>query len=404
MSKKAFTLFILVLIGLFAGAIWYLFFRSDTETPTTGIPTSTNLFPFGKNGSSTQTVKPDEPGTVVDLGAETPETPRLRHVSLVPTAGVVIFATASSTNIRYTERATGHIYETQTDTPLVRKISNVTIPKIYEALWTTDGSRFLARYTRDDSDVIRTFYAKIATTTKSEQALEGLFLEDGIKNVSINDDSMFYFHDTQSGSQGIISRVNGADKTEVFTTPFSNWTPVWGSKNMVTIYSKPSGIVEGVAYLLDPKTGSYTKVVSDVLGLTALGNTDGTLVFYSSGLKNNITSSLFSVKKGTSQSLGISTLSEKCVWGIKEKTVIYCAVPKYVPQGLYPDDWYKGKISLNDSLWKIDTVSGSTEQIMDPEIDAGASFDMIKLSIDANETTLLFTDKNDMTVWSYRVQ
>ncbi len=41
---------------------------------------------------------------------------------------------------------------------------------------------------------------------------------------------------------------------------------------------------------------------------------------------------------------------------------------------------------------------------MDPEIDAGASFDMIKLSIDANETTLLFTDKNDMTVWSYRIQ
>jgi hypothetical protein len=86
------------------------------------------------------------------------------------------------------------------------------------------------------------------------------------------------------------------------------------------------------------------------------------------------------------------------VWSAKEKTVIFCAAPQAIPEGIYPDDWYKGKTSFNDALWRIDISSGETEQLFAPEFEIGSSMDMIKLYLNQKETVLLFTDKKDMTV------
>lgn len=408
MSKKTFTLIIVIILAIFGGVFWYLFGNSGA-TGTNGEPTSggSELFPFGNGGTTTPVATPDtESGTTtIDLtgDGQTPP-PRLRQVTLVPTAGATIFDTASSTFIRYIERATGHIYETESENSHVNKISNLTIPKIYEALWTTDGTKLLIRYLKDDNQTQRTFYAKISTTTRPEQALEGLFLADGIKDISLFGNKIFYSFPGTSGIQGIRANIDGSDKNAVFSSSFSDWSSYWTSTTSITLFSRPSGLAEGSAYTLNPQTGSYTKTIGDIKGLTALGSPDGTLVLLSKSTTGSLATGVYAVKTAQSQALAVSTLTDKCVWSVREKGVVFCGVPQTIPNGLYPDSWYQGKVSFNDSLWKIDTITGETEQLFTPEFEAGVSMDMIKLSLNQKENALIFTNKKDMTVWRYTLK
>ena len=118
---------------------------------------------------------------------------------------------------------------------------------------------------------------------------------------------------------------------------------------------------------------------------------------------NNISTTIQDLKKGTSAPVGISTLADKCTWSTKEKSVVYCAVPQSIPAGLYPDDWYKGKVSFNDGLWRIDTATGATDSVMTPELEAGVSMDIVNLSFDQAENALVFINKKDLTPWVFNL-
>ena len=95
----------------------------------------------------------------------------------------------------------------------------------------------------------------------------------------------------------------------------------------------------------------------------------------------------------------LKTLPEKCVWGAGSE-VVYCAVPKSINQGEYPDSWYQGEISFSDAIWKIDVASGSTTMISDPTtVPGGEDVDAIKLSLDQNQNYLFFVNKKDSYLW-----
>lgn len=398
---------------------WYFFVRtdkaSDTNTETTGSIYS-DLFPFGKKPAETETGKSggdlvttpnDQQNQTIDLGgvrSSEEVLPRLRQISTVPTAGAVTFNVGSTTIIRYIERATGHINETKSDSLTVKKISNTTIPKIHEALWSGDGSKLLIRYVKDDSSTIRTFYAKIATTSRPEQAIEGIFLSDDIREISVSGSKIFYMTETGSGSQGILANFDGSAKTSVFNSSFSDWRSYLSSLTGAIIFPRPSGIAQGSAYILNTASGSYSKIAGDLLGLVALGNADNSRVLLSATVNRSLTTLVFDSKTNKNESVSIQTIVDKCAWSTKNKNTVFCAVPRSLPNGIYPDDWYKGKVSFDDSLWKIDVASGETENLFDPELEVGISMDIFKLSLDKEENVLLFTNKKDMTVWLYSLK
>ncbi|HEY9481043.1 MAG TPA: hypothetical protein VIR98_02295 [Candidatus Paceibacterota bacterium] len=384
--------------------------RNSDTAPIITDGNSSDIFPFGEGttGGNTNTdtgpIIATSTDTVIDLsGASESLIPRLRQLSTSPSAGIVAFDQASTTLVRFVDRATGHIYETKLDNSAITKISSVTIPKVYEAIWSSDGSRFLARYLRDDNETIRTFYAKIATTTRPEQALEGLFLDDGIREVTSVGTKIFSMNETSTGSQGILSNFDGSGRVSTFTSPFTGWLVTSANSTAVTLYSRPSGASLGSAYILDTKTGTYTKAGTDALGLIAHANADATKLIASSVSGNNISTTIQDLKKGTSAPVGISTLADKCTWSTKEKSVVYCAVPQSIPAGLYPDDWYKGKVSFNDGLWRIDTATGATDSVMTPELEAGVSMDIVNLSFDQAENALVFINKKDLTPWVFNL-
>jgi len=411
MSKKAFIIFIVLILAVMGGVGWY-FFKQSTTPPTIADQDTENpsdLFPFGKKPvESTGGLVTDTTGdigdTTIDLGGDFADIlPRLRQISTVPTAGAVAWNIGSTTIFRYIDRATGHIYDATSNNLDVKKISNTTIPKIYEALWASDGSKLLIRYIKDDSTVIRTFYAKIATTTKPEQAIEGIFLTDGIREISVSGNKMFYMSETPSSTNGVLANLDGSGRSNPFNSSFSDWRSSLSSQTSAVIFTRPSSASLGSAYTLNLTNGVYSKIPLDLNGIVALGNSDNSRVLVSAIQNKGVVTIAYDVKKDALENLSVQTIADKCVWSLKNKNIVFCAVPQFVPNGSYPDDWYKGKISFSDSLWKIDVVSGETKDLLDPEIETGISMDMIKLSVNKEETFLLFTNKKDMTVWAYQL-
>jgi hypothetical protein len=111
--------------------------------------------------------------------------------------------------------------------------------------------------------------------------------------------------------------------------------------------------------------------------------------------------SFFSFNKETSgaTNLGIGTLPEKCE--IYSVSVSYCFVPNFIPSGAYPDDWYKGQISFNDSLWRIDLNNRVVNKVADISQVAGYSVDGISPVISGDNEDLLFINKKDLSLWLY---
>ncbi len=143
-------------------------------------------------------------------------------------------------------------------------------------------------------------------------------------------------------------------KVQLFESPFSEWLSGWPTTSLITMTTKPSGSVPGYMYTIDPAKKNLIQVFGGINGLTTLTSPSGKLVLYGNSA---LTLSIYHTDTKTSDVLGIKTLPEKCVWN-KTGDTIYCAVPKSINSGLYPDAWYQGEVSFNDQIWKIDVKTG----------------------------------------------
>ena len=110
---------------------------------------------------------------------------------------------------------------------------------------------------------------------------------------------------------------------------------------------------------------------------------------------------LVSVATGEVLPLPVATIADKCVWTADDAT-IYCGIPTNPPSGFnYPDDWYQGAVSFSDQIWKIDVTGRYAQFVLDFSKELKTPLDAEALSIDPSETTLVFVNKNDGSLWSY---
>ena len=81
-------------------------------------------------------------------------------------------------------------------------------------------------------------------------------------------------------------------------------------------------------------------------------------------------------------------------------------VPKTMPDGLYPDDWYMGKVSLPGNIYKVDTTSTSTHKaslVGDIQYNYNRDFDGTNLMLSPNEDYLMFIDKGSGILWYFKL-
>lgn len=407
------VIFLLALISF--GGYWF-FFRSTTEDALP-LDTGDSSAPFpvipgtprpagsqsSSNSSSTNTVGQIEstaPGEVVTTG-------KLTLITAGPVVGATVVSTGTSSRLRYIEKASGHIYELAAGDKIPEKISNTTIPQIQEVYWDNTGNKVAIRLFRDSLNTVQNLLGTIVLatstggTTKTGE-LVTTALPGSISSMAVSPDhkSLFYLNRVGDGVVGITTDFDSKRTSQVFDSLLTEWNSAWTSQNAITLTPKPSQSSAGTLYLINPTNKTTEKILRDSTGLTAVVNPTKSLVLYSQSTPTGLLTSVFSFSKKTSALFTETTLPEKCIWSTLYTSIAYCAVPSFIPNGVYPDGWYQGKVSFADRIVVIDTEDNFTRIVFDStESGSGGAFDAIQLTIDKDEQNLYFINKKDGSLW-----
>ncbi len=434
MSKKSAIIFAIVIVTtaiLFAVYFSITKNRVEQTRDITSDPlTFQDFVPFGTGIEKTpasDTTTPDTTPTV-DTNPTENKVRKLRQVSIYSTAGFTSFfkdmpveesvtntentatpntkATTPKTRpvlfTRQVDKATGHIYETNMETFIEEKVTNTTIPRIYEAFFGNNGTDIVYRYLSENNQTIETYKGEIVPTTDNSSAtVKGAGLQDDILDMSLDQAStkVFYLYNFGGQSVGNTSVLSEEKKSEVFKSDFTEWLSGWIDTKTIGLQTKASSYALGYYYSYDLGTKTMNKIIGGVSGLTVLPNTGASLVMYSSTITNSFTSSVYNVSKRQSVPLDNPTMPEKCVWE-KDGLKLYCAIPQYIEKNIYPDSWYQGTSTFNDSFYEVDASTGFETKIINPTEEGVQSIDGVKLSISPDGKYLLFINKKDYKLWS----
>lgn len=303
--------------------------------------------------------------------------------------------TEQAPSIRYVERMNGHMYKMFLDTKIKEKISNSTIPSIYEAFFDGNANTVIYRYLSSDK-VVSSFMATLGTP-------KGEFLPQNISDLSISPDQnkFFYLTENTNGVTGVVGTFGDVKRDVVFTSPFTEWLSGWANNQKIFLTTKPSFSVLGSVFLLNTTNKTVTKIFGDIAGLTTLVNKDASYILYSTSTETGPKLEIFDIVSHSTKDLNTYGLPEKCVWSI-DNINVYCAVPSVITGNQYPDIWYQGLISFDDYFVKINTRTGDKTTIANSTTETPV--DGTHLFLDKTEGLLFFINKKDSTLWSLDIK
>lgn len=401
MSKKI-IIIISVVLGILLIALVGYYFIVQNNTPGTGSGLSVfkNFFPFG--GNEVPAPSGDDPNNE-NVPQNQPEqsnfTKKLRRLSSVPVSGAGVLDVKAGTVVRYIEKATGHIYEVELFSPKQGRISNTTIPLVYDALWGNKNNSLIARYLKDDDRIVDTYSLTIKeVSTTTENTVSGIVFPENISDVSVFDTNVFYLEQGNSSSNGYISNFSGGNKKLIWNSPTKELLSQFVNAKTVALTTKPHQSFPGFLYFVDTGTGQVKKILGDILGLSTLTNPLATQVLYLDQGTNQM--SVFDIKSKVITNLVPATFPEKCAWSKKDALIIYCAVPKGSTGSNSLTDWYMGFISFSDDVWKFDTKNNISVIVDDLTLDSGTIIDVTKPILSDNGQYLVFINRIDNTLWS----
>jgi len=413
MSKKNSIIVIILIFILILGLLLFFYFSNNGSTPKQGPTTTTepNKSPFGgASGDKTFSTTSNPNGT--NYYDSNKKLATLRQIYAYPNSGSIILTDKKgNTTIKLVDRATGNIHEATPDSEEVKRVTNTLVPKILEAVWFTAGENLILRYSKENDDTVDNYLAKIKTISSTSNEFSGELTgkvvyqkaDSIITNPSGNKSFAVIKSDDSAGSYGLLSSLDSTSNKQIFESVVSEWLVSWPKDNVITFTTKPSYKYPGYLYFFDINTNSFDRIIGNIFGMTTLTKKDLSSLVYSDSYRGTVRLNYFDIKSGIDKNLQIETLSDKCVWGNKNTSTVYCAVPKYVTPASYPDAWYQGTVSFSDNLWKIDTEKGTTDMLFDTD-ESGIDVDAMDLRISADDKYLVFTDKNDLSLWGLKME
>ncbi len=400
---------IILLIGIGVGIYFYFFAHKATLTVGQGnFPSSGNGVPDTTAGTpSTQGL-----GVAVS-GAGTDVAPRLVRISDRPVAlgSVAVYiptqktatTTGTSTPVQYTdpdvrveyiERESGNVYGYQAHARTLVRLSNKTLPGIQEASWLSDGSLAYVRFLeKSGTDEHIDTYALPAT------GVNGYFLEQDLSQVLTHGTStLVTLLSTTAGASASVSSPSGAGLHTLFSTALASVRLAFSGPNYV-VTTKGSAVSDSYAFTVDGKSGSFTRALGPLQGLSTLASPSGKYLLYSYLDRGKMALGVLDLATHVATRLPLATLSEKCVW-TSDDSFLYCGVPTSMT-GTLPDDWYQGVTSFSDRLWKIDLAGRVATLVIDPKQAGSIDVDAVGLSLDHTNDILIFTNKRDSLLYAY---
>lgn len=419
MLKTIIKIILAILILAVIGVGIYIFFDRQQKTAdpndTSGLSIG-DFFPFGNSDTTGDNTNQTPPNNTVQnnpINTDVPTAPpRLWQISTQPQSGSVVWIATGTPMVRYVDKATGNVFESSLRLIGQKRVTNTTIPKVYEAKWQSSGKALLFRFLGTNQETIRTTFGRITTSSipasgsdnAGLQEIQATFLPDNISSLAMNqtNGNLVYAQVYPSGASVQTANATGATVKNIWSGTLKDILVGWVNPTTVSITTKASADAVGSLYFVKTDTNKVERVLGG-RGLTALPNGLGSFVFYSESAGSGLLSRIFNTKTGDTMELSFATLAEKCVWSPKN-LVVYCAVPENLSSGKYPDAWYQGKVSFNDVFWQFDTTSGVGRFLADPEQAVGKQIDAVNLSLDPNEEYLVFTNKKDSQLWGLKIK
>ncbi len=406
----------IVVFGV-AVLVYFMFFSGSGAGLVVDTGASTGN-PFGSPGGDTSGPSTDSSTSSVDSSATpiagTQIAPHLLKITPGPVARGFLVLNASttapvalasttvtaparnfSTEVRYVARESGNMYSYNLTEGTSVRLTNHTAPGVQETSWANDGSVAFIRFLTIDTDKTE----HIDTYALPGDGSDGRLLARDLSEVlTQGTNTLFTLMPSTSGSLGVISKPDGSVPTTLFSSSLSALQLFFSGTNLVA-YTKPSADLSGYAFLVDRKTGSFSKFAGPFPGLTVLPSPSGKQMLLSYLAQGILSLKLFDATTRITSSLPVSTLSEKCVWAPDGESA-YCAVPVSLEDGL-PDTWYRGTVSFSDRIWKIDLVARAALLVADLPQLSKDPVDAVSLTLDRNESTLVFMNKRDGSLWAY---
>jgi hypothetical protein len=386
-----FLLFGLIIFFILVILLGILFlFKSAPLPPSEEKPPS--LFPEAgqkpeKEASLPRAIKPEE----LKNASIRAEKPLLIQISAEPVAG---FGLLKPNKARYVERATGHVFETDLASGETRLVSNTTIPKIFEAKFSLDGSKALLKYLEEEKT--RAVSAEFKADSTKGVLLPGPVLDWGYYP---NSSDIFYYLKTKDDPETfsvIKANYKNQNQREIYSSPFPDFNVSWPRPNFLSLTTKPSWIAPGFSYVYNPETQGFLKILSDISGLETKWNKEGEKLLYSDA---GFRLFFYEYKTGKAAALNFNTLAAKCAFSQTNKELIFCAKPKEIPAGLYPDEWHQGVKSFSDEIWRLNIKTGEKELLYNE-----GEFDVREMEAGSNDEFLYFQDKNTGLFYALRLK
>ena len=333
--------------------------------------------------------------------------PILRQITNTPMAGAIIFppkadeqeSEQKSYIIRYIEKTTGHIYETTTNSLSQSRISNTTIPQIQESLWLDDES-LIIRYL--DDNTIKTFSAKLVIDELGDQKLEGIFLQDDVREIIKFGKKIFYLLDGGKGSIGVVADKDDENRKIIFESLLKEWLLTNVDNKYINFTTKPAINTSGFSFLFNTETDSFNKIIGDKSNLSTLIDKSFN-VLYSVYDKLGPKLYIYDNEEKINTEIYIQTFPEKCVWD-EDGIYIYCGVPTEELSNYDLTKWYKGLTSFSDDIWRINTKTNTIEFLISPKESGVGDIDIINPILNEDGNYLLFTNKKDYSLWGLRLK
>ena len=404
MYKKLIIIIPIVLVILVACLAGYYFITKDNQgTPNPVVAGFKSFFPFGgNNNTSTETTTSNDLPQQIQPTQNTQNnfTKKLRELSSEPVSGAGTLDVKAGTVVRYIEKATGHIFEIELFSPKQSRISNTTLPIVYEAVWGNKNASLITRSLKDDNQTVDTYSLTVKeVATSTENAIIGVAFPQNLSDVSVFGSSVFYLQQNGDSSSGFISNFDGSKKKEIWNSPLKELSSQYLNAKTVALTTKPAQNVPGFLYFVDTGSGQVKKVLGNISGLSILADGEGAQILY---LEENDNARMYvlDAKANSSKTITPTTFLEKCLWSKKDKNVVYCAVPREFLDGSSLTSWYKGFISFTDDIWKYDIKNNISVVVENLSSDSGKPLDVIKPILSENEQYLVFINKTDNSLWS----
>lgn len=316
----------------------------------------------------------------------------LVNISNQPVSG---FNFLNNSIVYYIERGTGHLYTNPTDTLNKARLSNTAAPGMHEIWWNNSNDPLFIVERVTERLTTRLFSGVLGEDTKQSGLIFTPVSED-IHNLTARQGELFYFTESVAGGFSLIKNSfnftapeNVVEKIEL--KEFN----IHPTDNGVFLSTKSSYYSDGT--LFKAENNVLTKVLSGAKGFQVTVNNLGDRAMVSEYENSVLVSYLYKIDSGEKITLSNAYLTDKCI-ASQKSTLFYCAGSVNPEQTSYPDVWFKGLISHNDNIWKIDTETGTETSITTWNSDEGVDIYRPRLSPD--EDFLVFLNKKDLSLWS----